>query len=78
MNKLLKNALLNYLTIIAVSVLTTYYFTNQHYKNYVPINHTDSGNFIIVNEKIFTVSELKTDGFERIDILASRGTKSFK
>lgn len=77
MNSLLKNALLN-LTILAVSVIATYYYTNQQYKNYVPISHTDSGNFIIVNEKIFTVTELKTDGFERIDILAGRGTKSYK
>jgi hypothetical protein len=77
MNTLLKNALLN-ITILAISIITTYYYTSQSYKNYAPISHTDSGNFIIVNEKIFTVSELKTDGFERIDILASRGTKSFK
>jgi len=77
MNTLLKNALLN-LTILVISCLLTYYYTNQKYTNYAPISHTDSGNFIIVNEKIFTVTELKTDGFERIDILASRGTKSFK
>jgi hypothetical protein len=77
MNTLLKNLLLN--AILAISAATfTYYYTSNHYKNYAPISHTDSGNFIIVNEKIFTVTELKTDGFERIDILASRGTKSFK
>ena len=77
MNGLIKNALLNF-TILVLSCVSTYYYTTLPYKNYVPINHTDSGNFIIVNEKIFTVTELKTDGFERIDIFSNHSSKTYK
>jgi hypothetical protein len=65
------------LVLVLVTAFTSIYFTKLSYKEFVRVEKTDSGNFIIVQEKIYSISELKTEGFERVDIFATRNAKVF-
>lgn len=57
------------LTAVMLALMTIpYLYVKDQYKGYVKVENTQSGKFIIMDHRIYTVSELVTEQSEKVNL----------